>query len=329
MGEVFFIVGRGRSGTTLLSRMLLKHSAIVVAPEGFFAMSLERRYGSGVWDESRIDAFCRDLLLENRMRTWKLDVARLRSLLVPGVSTLDYAEVCRRVYAVYAEGVGRPEAAWLGDKNPHYALLTSRIAARFPCARFVHIVRDPRDNICSYRTVPFDVGNVAALAYRWRRYNEEILAAARAHPERFLRLRYEDLLADARRELTRTCDFLGVAFEEAMLAFHEGGNEGFYGERSRWFADLKKPLDAGRAERWRTHLPAASVRLADAICGPLARELGYPVDGDTAAAASVKGWLGRGLGWGSVLAEKFVFDTLPVQLRSQLINAYRRSSGRV
>ena len=51
--------------------------------------------------------------------------------------------------------------------------------------------------------------------------------------------------------------------------------------------------------------------------------------GDIRTYLSLTGWLGRGLGWGSVLAEKFVFDALPVQLRSHLINAYRRSSGRV
>ena len=89
MGEIFFIVGRGRSGTTLLSRMFAKHPQIAVAPEGFFAMSLERRYGSGAWDASRIDAFGRDLLLENRMRTWKLDVGRLRGVLMERAATLD------------------------------------------------------------------------------------------------------------------------------------------------------------------------------------------------------------------------------------------------
>jgi hypothetical protein len=329
MGEVFFIVGRGRSGTTLLSRMLLRHSRIVVAPEGFFAMSLERRYGAGAWDEARVDAFLRDLVLENRMRTWNLDLTALRSVLVSRLNTLRYAEVCRLVYAAAAERLGRTDAGWLGDKNPHYALLTSRIAACFPAARFVHIVRDPRDNICSYRTVPFDVGNVGALAYRWRRYNEEILATARAFPDRFLRLRYEDLIADPRRELGRICAFLDLAFEDAMLAFHEADTEGFYGERSRWFANLKKPLDAARAERWRTDLPEASVRLADAICGPLAAELGYAVDEPNTRATHVTRWIGQGFGWGSVLAEKFVFDALPVQLRSRLINAYRRSSGRI
>lgn len=329
MGEVFFIVGRGRSGTTLLSRMLLKHPDVVVAPEGFFAMSLERRYGRGPWDERRVEAFCRDVLLENRMRTWKLDLVHLREVLLARPAALDYAEVCRLVYAAYAERLGRADARWVGDKNPHYALLTSRIAARFPRSRFVHIVRDPRDNICSYRTVPFDVGNVGALAYRWRRYNEEILATSREHPERFLRLRYEDLLADTSRELGRICAFLGVEFTDTMLSFHEADQGEFYGERSRWFADLRKPLDPGRAERWRSDLPEASVRLAEAVCGPLARELGYAIDGPAGAPHPVHAALGQVFGWGSVLAEKFVFDALPVQLRSQLINGYRRTSGRV
>ena len=37
---IFFILGRGRSGTTLLSRMLSANPKIAVAPEGFFLMNL-------------------------------------------------------------------------------------------------------------------------------------------------------------------------------------------------------------------------------------------------------------------------------------------------
>lgn len=329
MGEIFFIVGRGRSGTTLLSRMLLKHPEIVVAPEGFFAMSLERRYGDGAWNTDRVAAFCEDLLLEDRMRTWDLDVPRLRRVLLQRVDALSYPEVCRAVYGVYAEGLGRADAKWLGDKNPHYALLTRRIAERFPRACFVHIVRDPRDNICSYRGVSFDVGNVAALAYRWRRYNEEILRASRACPARFLRLRYEDLLDDPVRELTRVSEFLGVGFDAGMLAFHDPDPRTLYGRRSCYRTELRKPLDAGRAERWRAELSERSVREVETICGVLGHTLGYQPADDRRAALSVSGQLGRLSGWGSVLAEKVVFDALSPAWRSQLINVYRRSSGSV
>lgn len=327
--KLFFLVGRGRSGTTLLSRMLLKHPEIVVAPEGFFAVSLERRYGDGDWNASRAEAFCRDLLLENRMKTWKLDVDALRARLAEQAQTLSYPEVCRLVYENHARAIGKADARWLGDKNPHYALFVRRIARRFSDARFVHIVRDPRDNVCSYRTVPFDLGNIAALADRWRRYNEEILAAQRLKPERFVTLRYEDLLADPTRVLTRVCRFLEVEFDTAMLSFHEADPQGFYGERSRWFAGLRKPLDPSRSERWQDELSEANVRQIEAICGSLARELGYEIGEDRSLGASPAGRLGQLLGWGSVAAEKLVFRGLPVGARSAFINLYRRSSGRV
>ena len=56
MTKILFIVGRGRSGTTLLARMLTHHPLIAVAPEGFFAMNLERKYRAGPWNERRIAA---------------------------------------------------------------------------------------------------------------------------------------------------------------------------------------------------------------------------------------------------------------------------------
>jgi Sulfotransferase family len=138
MAQIFFIVGRGRSGTTLLARMLTRHPQLAVAPEGFFAMSLYQKYRSGPWDTKRIEAFCRDLLREQRMRRWGLDMEWLYTRLAEREGRLDYQQVCLEVYTAYAESVlGRRAPAWVGDKNPHYALLIPRIDRLFPQARYV------------------------------------------------------------------------------------------------------------------------------------------------------------------------------------------------
>ena len=325
--QLFFIVGRGRSGTTLLARMLTQHPQLVVAPEGFFALSLRRRYLHARWDDACIDAFCRDVVRENRMRTWRLDLDALAGRLRAHREGLDYAGACRLVYYAYAaDVVGRPQVRGIGDKNPHYALFVPALIELFPGARFVHIVRDPRDNVCSYRNVPFDLGNVAALAYRWRRYNEEIMAMRRSHPDRFLQVRYEDLVAEGERELERVSDFVGVRFDAAMLRFHEASDDGFYGRKSRWFSELRKPLDDGRVARWREQLGPRELQAIAAICGAQAHELGYDLGTDARLGLRMRA--GALVGRSSVAAERWVFGVVPHELRSALINTYRRASGR-
>ena len=132
--------------------------------------------------------------------------------------------------------------------------------------------------------------------------------------------------AGARHDLLEGLD---LDFDEAMLSFHEADPQGFYGERSRWFAQLKKPLDPARSERWLDDLPESSVRVVEGICGPLAQELGYEMTRDDRSAASGTALVGRVLGWSSIAAERLVFHALPTGARSTLINLYRRSSGRV
>jgi hypothetical protein len=310
--------------------MLDRHPQLCVAPEGFFVMNLQHEYRAGSWDDRRIDAFCRDLLEENRMKTWRLDLERLRRRLQERRATLTYADVCSEVYASYAEDtLGRPAPKWVGDKNPHYALLVDRIERLFPRARFVHITRDYRDNILSYRDVPFDLKDPAALAARWKAYNQAILRASRRVPERFLWLRFEELLTHPEHELGRICNFLQVPFDPALLSFHEADDAEFYGKDRPWFQNLRKPVDASQASKWQAGLSPEAVRDAETICGPFAEVFGYqPTTTGQPARLRLSARLGAFYGYCSVKAERLLFGMAPVRLRTGFINAYRRFTGR-
>jgi len=323
----FFVLGRGRSGTTLLARMLGGHPDACVAPEGFFVLNLRGRYGRGPWDAARKAAFCRDLLLERRMRTWGLDPSAVRAALDAQGETLTFPGACRAVYACYAAAAGRPGARLLGDKNPHYSLFAAELGRLFPAARFVHVVRDPRDNVRSFQEVPFDLQGTAALAYRWLRYNREVLRAAAAAPDRFLRVRFEDLVAAPEPELRRIAAFLELGWDPALLDFAASEPEGFYGAGQPWFEALRGPLDPGRAAARREAMPPGDARTVAAICGGLAAELGYPIE--AGAGPTLTDRLGVLRGWGRVAAERALFRFAPPALRSAVINRHRRRSGRV
>jgi hypothetical protein len=329
MTKIFFIVGRGRSGTTLLARMLTHHAQVAVAPEGFFAMNLYRKYRFGPWNERRIAAFCRDLLRERRMKTWDLDVERLAVRLHERVERLDYAGACLEVYRSFAEDTQRRKSVtWVGDKNPHYALLVERIDRLFPEARYIHITRDYRDNILSYTQMPFDLRNPSALAQRWKQYNAEILKISRRAPERFLWLRYEDLIAHPEHELQRICRFLDVAFDPAMLVFHAEEAPDARVKRGKWFAGVRRPLDPERAQRWPKRLSDTTVRRADAICGEFAERFGYHPTTRGEQPLSIAARVGALYGASTVYAEKLLFGVMPTGVRTGLINGYRRIAGR-
>lgn len=320
--RMFFIVGRGRSGTTLLSQLLDRHPGVCVAPEALFVMSLLKRYRAAAWDRKTVARFVRDLWLEERMTRWRVDAerleARLRELLLSGEA--GYAAVCAAVYAEEARARGGEGTVLLGDKNPHHSLFVEPLSRLFPRARFVHLVRDPRDNVLSFGRVPFDLSSVAGLSVRWVLYNRRVLQRVADLRDRYSRVRFEDLVARPTETLASVCGVLGIephrgtiegaaVLDAAVLPWHHG---------------LEGPIDTRQAGKWVESMPRGDVRLVEEICGDTARELGYPLS--AAHKRLPRGLAGRVFGRAVTALEEILFE-LPLAVRWRVIRSYRRWTG--
>ena len=322
---MFFIVGRGRSGTSVLARLLAHHPHISVPPECPFVLHLRRTHGRGPVDAGR---FVADLQRERRFADWRLDPAALLATLhVHGRrgQRLTFSRACRLVYGAYAQRHGGGERVRVfGDKNPIHSLYVSALLATFPQARFVHLVRDPRDNVASFLRVPFDAGSAAVLAHRWVHYHRAVERWARRYPARFLRLRYEDLVGRPEEILAAIAAFLRVREHPAMLRFFARAQS----SPIRWHRRQRHPLHGGRVGRWRGGaLSHSEVATVVAICGALAREFGYDVAG---VAGKRRGLVHRSEGRVRAClytaAERGAF-ALPLPLRVPVIDAYRHLTG--
>src|SRR6478672_851702 len=76
----------------------------------------------------------------------------LWGIAAPDLRGLGCADAVRAVFAAYAAARGKPRYA---DKTPHYVSHLPELAARFPEAQFVHVVRDGRDVALSLLEVPW------------------------------------------------------------------------------------------------------------------------------------------------------------------------------
>lgn len=318
--RLWFLVGRGRSGTELLRSILDAHSGISVAPEALFVLILARAYGRGTWDERRVRRFGRDLFLFDRMRLWDVTRENLEKTWSALPPDAGFARRCAAVYEAHAAAHGKSEGCLLGDKNPTFSLFVDELMDLFPRAKFVHVVRDYRDNVLSHRNVPFDLNSIPALAYRWKRYNEAILAAAARAPERFHRVRYEDLVRSPIPVIEGLCDFLGVQSEEATLQAREREDA----SAPSWHPHRSRPIDADRAGRWQRGFSPKEIATIDRICQPLGEECGYA---PAAADALRSGWRrGVALGWAVTQSERLLFR-FPVAAQALILGAYRHFTG--
>jgi hypothetical protein len=296
-----FVVGVGRSGTTLLRLMLDAHPAVAIPPETHFLPAM-------------IDSFSRLRVTPERVLA-AIEGARQSGLPESGVdpeallerlraiSPLNAPDSIRAFYRLYAEGAGKER--W-GDKTPRYVTALAKIGRAVPEARFVHMIRDGRDVALSTnrrlvelrgsRPVPAE-----RMAKRWR---HRILSARRVAQvaDRYFEIRYEDLVLDTEPALRRVCEFAEIDFDPVMLSYHERAGERLQEmnrerergarrtltgeERMRAHEMTTRPPQAERVEVWRTEMDPDYRREFEEFAGDLLAELSYEVSTPAPAAAA-------------------------------------------
>jgi hypothetical protein len=113
-------------------------------------------------------------------------------------------------------------------------LYAQELLSLFPQAKIIHIYRDPRDVLASYRRFSWGGEDVAVISRRlagiycrWLEIRRELPSGC------YLEVGLEDLSRHPRESLGQICDFAGLRFEEDLL---------------------KVPLDQVHAGRWITEL---------------------------------------------------------------------------
>jgi hypothetical protein len=280
-----FVVGVGRSGTTLLRLMLDAHPELAIPPETHFIPALIKAAEQG---KTRPRQFLRVVTAERRFGDFGINpddlLERWREL-----RPLDAADAIRAFFELYAEQAGKPR--W-GDKTPGYTIQMERIAGTLPEARFIHLVRDGRDVALSRVTSLVQrPRTVSDAAERWRKR----ILEARSQGERidhYLEVRYEDLVGDTEPVLRRICEFVELGFDPQMLAYHERAAdrlseldrdlpatderlERSAEDRLALHAHTAKPPDPARIGRWRRDMSEADVAAFEQVAGDVLGELGY------------------------------------------------------
>src|SRR5262249_42747737 len=132
----------------------------------------------------------------------------------------NYAEFVHRVFERYAAGRGK--ARW-GDKTPVYVTDIDVIARLFPESKIIHLVRDGRDVALSMRKLGWGSTRLPDLAREWAWKTTLAHKVGVVLGERFLEIRFEELVHEAESTLRRVCGFLDEEFAPSMLEFHHLG----------------------------------------------------------------------------------------------------------
>jgi hypothetical protein len=247
------------SGTTLMRLVLDSHEHIGIPPETGFM----RGYSA-----LRFTPF------KHSGRDW---TARL------GWSGPEFDALARefneRIFMRYAEQHGKRR--W-GEKTPLHTWHIEDMARLFPDAQFIGVVRHP------YGTIASNMGRfssrLARATWQWAQPVKELVSQAAQRPDRFVIVRYEDLVRRPEPVLRELLEWLGETWSPAVLEHHtvqseRGGKRQVEG-RSR----VDDPIDESRATKWTKAMLAEHKQWLDQRLGPLAEFFGYALD-DPAALA--------------------------------------------
>lgn len=284
----FFILGRPRSGTTLLKMLFDAHPNVMIAPElPIFLMLYQKFSKVKTWDAEARKSFINHVFQPASFNNRKLENLRLdREAFRADVMGMDdnctIQELLFKINEHSASIFPKEEIKLVGDKNPVYSIFIRRLSRIFPEARFICIVRDYRDNYVSIKNlneVAFDAPVVSLQAFRWKFINLRFYEYARKFPKRFYMIRYEDLVENPTASLSALCSFLEIPYNPSVFDFYHKKDEMLemcnHPQILKIHGSLMNPVNTGRLGLWRKQMTPQEISLADQIVGNTAELLKY------------------------------------------------------
>ena len=211
----FFIVGRPRSGTTLLRTLFDAHPDVSIPPECQFIVNLYPKYGKITnWTKEDIISFYDELLPQWLFDTWKMDNEKLKKALLSHTGENTYGTICKVVYKQYNSLFDKKELKFIGDKNPGYAIYSKLLLKIFPEAKFIHIIRDYRDNFVSIKNVDFELPLPSLVVQKWKYFFKKFNKDSKLKPNAYRVIKYEDLVTNPELEMNNLNKFIGIDYDE-------------------------------------------------------------------------------------------------------------------
>ena len=274
--KVVFVGGTGRSGTTLLQKILTAHSKVTGGPEFDHARRI-----AGLYERMALP-----YALERQ--EWFYDKTTLR----------------RAFATLFNELLGgalnhKPGATWISEKTPANIEAAKALLEIIPDAKYVHMIRDGRDVVASHRDVykRFQHSDPESakkykkeydLYFLGRMWNHDAftyqkLSEDRNCADRILSINYEELVADPGMVIKKLLAFLKLDIEQALLEPENIDTDSSGLAKNIdgvWYTKegFSQPFNTRSVGRWKTSLPLVQRVFLNILMARQLEALGYSVD---------------------------------------------------
>jgi hypothetical protein len=259
-----FVLGYGRSGTTMMGHILGNHPDVYMFRElNFFEKLWDRRQEQSLSVVEATDFAARLIginqegygLLKDHTQYKEKGGKLVDSIAAKKLTPIRvYEEFLRHTVAENGKSIPC-------EQTPGYVFYVDEIVGLFPEAKIINMIRDPRDVLVSrkkkwrqyalrmkpvplHRTIRTWVHyHPISISYLWKsavKAAQPFVANGQIH-----QVKFEDLLAHPKQEIKKACDFIGISYLEAMLEIPVVGSS-FLKEQP-----TEKGLDKTRTANWK------------------------------------------------------------------------------
>lgn len=288
--EQIFVVGSGRSGTTMMGRILGNHSHVFTFNEIHFLgwLSSTEKMHRHLSKQQAVALLSELFAIQEDGIFLKKDPKNFYTKAencLQEKENLQEVEVYKLFLAtITAENNGQVAC----EQTPKNIFYINELLKAFPDAKFIHMVRDSRDVLLSQKNkwkrrflgaskIPLKEAIRSYMNYHpitsakfWKSAVEHG-GKMENHP-RVLQVKFENVLMHSKKEIKTICEFLGLEFEEKMLAVP---NIGSSTEEDKE-AELK--IDQSKISKWKKGgLNNAEIFLAQLISKKIMTTYQYPL----------------------------------------------------
>lgn len=240
-----FIIGNGRSGTTMLGEILTSAN-VGKSFEGHFVTRALKKFGPNLKSRSELQdliAFIQGFESSKRYRI-KLDANDYNT--EQNLST-------RQIIIDALEQVAKthPNRRWI-EKTPNYIYDLDLILNSFPDAKVIWMVRDGRDVANSVLKKSWGANNVFYAAKAWVAANHKNNALK---DSRVLSIKYECFLTQPKEELTKIFNFLNFPCDDTQY--------------------FSRTVDASKMNQWKQKMNKQQINIFEAVAFDCLKAHGY------------------------------------------------------
>lgn len=325
-----FLCGHRKSGTTLFRDLMDGHRDLAVYPVDLALLyAYFPAFLSTEPDPAARRARLRRILFEDlaarladTQAAGDFDVAGLEAAFFDGLEDRDLAHpevLIARLMAAFRRVRSGPRPRFDAIKETSIEIYASEIMGWFPEARFIQIMRDPRDNFAAlaagvdkhYARLGEDrkatlasLLQRAQLGFRFGRLNAEAFGS-----DRYLMLRFEDIVQDTEQVMRQVCAFLEIDFDPivltpTLLGFDAQGNT-YENFRTRG-------VDARNIGRWRERIEPDEAKIIEFFMADEMAAFGYEPEFPAAARAAATAEFYKWFNYRYFYRDRFVpYGTVP------------------